>query len=172
MTDDPRADLVRRIEVIRDRWHQLVADVGKERMELPGAMGDWTFKDVAAHITAWRRKTIGRLEAAGQGEPPPPTPWAAEFGEEETDPVNAWIYERTKDDQLGAVLAEAAATYDGFIAAVRALPVEDAARERASWDESQVEDGHPYGHLGEHERGVREWLVAMDRDARERPAES
>jgi len=28
MTDDPRADLVDRIEQIRDRWRRLVADVG------------------------------------------------------------------------------------------------------------------------------------------------
>lgn len=164
MTDDPRVDLVGRIEVIRDRWHQLVADVGEGNMELPGAMGDWTFKDVASHLTTWRRKTIARLDAAGRGEPPPPTPWAAELGDEETDPVNAWIHEHTQDDPLPTVLDEAAATYDAFIAAVMGLPIEDAARERTEWDEAQVEDGHPYGHLGGHEPGVRQWLESLPGD--------
>jgi hypothetical protein len=166
MPDDPRTDLVGRIEAIRARWHQLVADVGEDRMELPGAMGEWTFKDLASHMTAWRRKTVGRLQATARGEPPPPTPWAAELGEEETDPVNAWIHDRTKDDPLPAVLSEAASTYDAMIAAVRAMPVEDAARERAAWDEAEVEDGHPYGHLGEHETGVRRWLEALPGDRR------
>lgn len=166
MAEDPRADLAGRIELIRDRWHQLVADVGEERMELPGAMGDWTFKDLASHLTAWRRKTIGRLEATARGEAAPPTPWAAELGEEETDPVNACIHERTKDDPRSKVIAEAAATYAAFLAAVRGLPVEAAARERAAWDEAQVEDGHPYGHLGEHERSVRQWLEALPGDRR------
>ena len=51
-------------------------------LEQPGAMGDWTFKDVAAHLTAWRRRTVVRLEAAarGEAEPPPrgrPTWWTA-----------------------------------------------------------------------------------------------
>ncbi len=166
MADDPRADLAGRIETIRGRWHQLVADVGEERMELPGAMGDWTFKDLASHITAWRRKTIGRLEAAGRGEPPPPTPWAAGLGEEETDPVNAWIHERTKDDPLGAVLSEAASAYDALIAVVGGLPVEVAAREHEAWDEAAIEDRHPFGHLGEHEPGVRQWLAALVGDRR------
>jgi hypothetical protein len=143
-----------------------VADVGEERMELPGAMGDWTFKDLASHMTAWRRKTIGRLEAAARGGPPPPMPWAAELGEEETDPVNAWIHDRTKDNPLPDVLSEADSTYDTMIAAVRAMPVDDATRERAAWDEAQVEDGHPYGHLGAHESSVRRWLEALPSDRR------
>ena len=63
MPDDPRADLVRRVEDARARWGALAIDVGVDRMERPGAMGDWTFKDVASHITAWRRRTI----AAGRG---------------------------------------------------------------------------------------------------------
>jgi hypothetical protein len=46
------------------------------------------------------------------------------------------------------------------------MPVEDAVRERASWVEAQVEDGHPFGHLGEHETGVRRWLEALPGDRR------
>ena len=165
MADDPRAALVGRIEAIRDRWRELVTNVGEDRMELPGAMGDWTFKDVASHLTAWRRRTIGRLEAAARGEPAPPTPWAAELGDEEDDPINAWIHERTKDDALPAVLAEADGTYAAFLAAVRALPAEAVASELESWVEAEAEDGHPYGHLGDHEGDVRRWLAALERDA-------
>lgn len=162
MADDPRVELVERIQAIRARWRQLVADVGEDRMELPGPMGDWTFKDLASHLTAWRRRTVGRLEAVGRGEPPPPTPWAAELGDEEDDPINAWIHERTKDDPLPAVLAEADGTYDAFLAAVRALSSDAAAHELQSYLAAEVEDGHPYGHLGGHEADVRRWLVALE----------
>jgi hypothetical protein len=138
-----------------------VTDVGDDRMELPGPMGDWTFKDLASHLTAWRRRAIGRLEAVGRGDPPPPTPWAAELGEEETDAINAWIYERTKDDQLPAVLAEADAAYEPVLAAIRALPPAAASAELESYVEAEAEDGHPYGHVGEHEGDVRRWLGAL-----------
>jgi hypothetical protein len=162
MADDPRGDFVDRIEAIRERWHRLVADVGVERMELPGAMGDWSFKDVASHLTAWRRRTIDRLEAAGRGDPPPPAPWPAELGKGEDDPINAWIHERTKDRLLSDVLAEADATYDAFIAAVLALPPKDATDpERFDWLEGEaLVDADFSGHLAEHEPDVRRWLAS------------
>ena len=162
MTDDPRADLVARIETIRDRWHRLIADVGEDRMELPGAMGDWTFKDVASHLGAWRARGADRLAALGRGDPPPPAPWPAEFGDDEDDAINGWIHEETKDHPLAAALADTEASYDAFVAAIRAMPLDAATREAAQWAEAEIEDGHPYGHLGEHEPDVRRWLAGLD----------
>ena len=42
MANDPRADLVDRIEAMRERWRRLVTDVGEERMALRVALPqDW-----------------------------------------------------------------------------------------------------------------------------------
>src|SRR3954463_1532645 len=114
MTDEARREqVIAGIEAVRQRWRALVADVGPNRLEQPGAMGDWTFKDVAAHLTAWRRRTVARLEAAARGEPEPPAPWSAELpGDAEDDPINDWIHERTKDRPAAELLAEADAVYD------------------------------------------------------------
>jgi hypothetical protein len=163
MADDPRAEYVQRIEAVRARWRGLVAEVGDDRMELPGPMGEWFFKDLASHLTAWRRRTIARLHAAARGEAPPPPPWEADLGSSdiEDDPINDWIHERTKDRPLAEVLAEADATYDDFIAAVRALQPEDLTDPRRfDWLEGAafVEYG-PGGHLDEHEPGIRRWLA-------------
>ena len=165
-TDDPRADLVERAKAIRDRWQRLVADVGEERMQLPGPMGEWTFKDLASHLSAWRRRTIGRVVGAGRGVSPPPNPWPDELvvGEDEDDPINAWIYEQTRDLPLGDVLAESEASWDALIAGIEALPMDAAAQQHTAWLEAAAEDGHPWGHLGEHEPSVRRWLEAARQD--------
>jgi len=113
--DDPRADLVERAKAIRDRWRRLAADVGEERMELPGPMGEWSFKDLASHLSAWRRRTIGRVLAAGRGVPPPPNPWPTDLGEDEDDLINAWIHEQTRDHPLEDVLATAQMTAGDFV---------------------------------------------------------
>jgi hypothetical protein len=170
MADDPRADFVKRIEAIRERWRRLVADVGEDRMELPGAMGDWSFKDVALHLSAWRRRTIDRLEAAGRGDPPPSAPWPAELGEDEDDPINAWIHEQTKDRPLSDVLAEADATYDAFISAILGLPLKDATDpERFDWLEGEaLVDADFSGHLAGHEPDVRRWLASVPQGSGER----
>jgi hypothetical protein len=162
MTDEERrARQVERIRAIQDRWRRLVADVGPDRLEQPGAMGDWTFKDVAAHLTAWRRRTVRRLEAAARGEPEPPAAWPASLGESEDDVINAWIHQRTKDRPAAELLAEADAVYDDFVAAIEALPIETATDpERFDWMEGEsIVDGDFSGHLDEHEPGVRAWLA-------------
>jgi hypothetical protein len=155
-----RQALIERIEGVRRRWQTLVAAVGKDRIEQPGAMGDWTFKDLAAHITSWRRRTVNRLEAAGRGEPEPPNPWPAELGEDEDDAINAWIHDRTKDRPATELLAESDAIYDEMIAAVRALPIEAVTSpDRFPWLGGPLADADFGGHLDEHEPSVRAWLA-------------
>ena len=70
-----KADYLARIEEEREHWQRLVAKIDQTWMEEPGPMGDWNFKDLAAHITGWRERTIARFEAAGRGEEVPPPPW-------------------------------------------------------------------------------------------------
>jgi hypothetical protein len=158
-----RRALIARVEALRGRWRQLVADVGPDRAELPGPMGDWTFKDVATHLTAWRRRTIDRLEAARRGDPEPRLRWPAELGEDEDDPINAWIHERTTSRALPDVLAEADRTYGDFIAAIEALPLRDAIDPgRFPWlDRLALVDSDFGDHLAEHEPDVRGWLATL-----------
>lgn len=161
MSEADRTRLIEHLAAVRERWRRLVADVPPERMEQPGAMGDWTFKDVAAHLTGWRRRTVLRLQAATRGEPPPPNPWPADLGDQEDDTINAWMHEQTKDLPLQRVLADADGIYDEFTAAVRALPADLLADpERFDWMEGvALADGDFSGHLDEHEPDVRAWLA-------------
>ena len=163
MNDESQREAVLEgIANVRERWRRLVADVGPDRVEEPGAMGDWTFKDVAAHVTAWRRRTVNRLEAAVRGAPEPPAPWPAELGEDEDDSINAWIHDQTKDRPANEMLREADAIYDEFIAAIKALPA-DAIRdpERFPWlGGTALADADFGGHLDSHEPDVRRWLAA------------
>jgi len=161
MSDDARNRLIAHIRGAQERWRTLVADVGAERMEKPGAMGEWTFKDVAIHLTTWRLRTIGLLQAAARGEPRPPNPWPAELGEEEDNTINAWIHEQTADRPVADVLADADGVYDDFVAAVEALPSNLLTDPNAfEWMEGvALADGDFTGHLDEHEPGVRGWLA-------------
>jgi hypothetical protein len=47
---DPRAAVLAHIDSERTIWRELVAEVGEDRMDEPGPMGDWTFKDLASHL--------------------------------------------------------------------------------------------------------------------------
>jgi hypothetical protein len=93
----------------RDRWEALLARYDEKELTERKLPGGWSLKDVIAHLTGWQRRTVRRLEAGLEdGDPGPPEwPEAIDEGTEEgTDQVNAWLYARTRDLPLEAVLAE------------------------------------------------------------------
>jgi hypothetical protein len=42
----------------RERWNALVAQVGPDRMEVAGVEGDWSVKDLIAHLTWYERAVV------------------------------------------------------------------------------------------------------------------
>lgn len=150
--------LLARIDNEREQWQRLVAEVGTARMEEPGPMGEWTFKDLAAHLTGWRERTLARLEASPGQEPQ--LPWPEELtGDEE---INVWLHERDHDRPLDDILLEADNSHERLASAIRALPEEDLITPgRYPWlGDETLADADFFGHLHEeHEPDVRRWLA-------------
>ena len=135
-------------------------------------MGEWTFKDLADHLTAWRERTIQRLEAAAHGQPEPPLPWPAEFDEdsdEGLEAINDWFYQRSQDKLLGEVLDESRESYARLAEVVQRLP-EEALVQRGYFDWAdgaslgeEILNGGYFDHLhGEHEDDIRSWLAERE----------
>jgi len=165
MTETPsKRVLLERIEREREFWDGLVAEIGEEHMLEPGATGDWTFKDVVAHLNGWRSKTLVRLDAAWHSQTPEAPPWPANLSEDDdTDEINAWIQQASRDKSLQEVLGEYQRSFQHMHDAVTALSDRDLFEPgRYTWL-----DGHSlatvisdsFGHLHEeHEPVLRAWL--------------
>src|SRR3712207_9051846 len=91
-TAPSKGQVLQAIERERDAWETLLVEVGESRMLEPGAMGEWTFKDLVAHITGWRARSLRRLEAAANGQPEPDPVWPANRVSD--DEINDWIQDR------------------------------------------------------------------------------
>lgn len=171
-TSVTKGEVVAAINRERDRWEALLAEVGEDRMLEPGPMGEWTFKDLADHLTAWRERGLRRLEAAAHGQPEPPPPWPAELDEDDkVDDINAWFREQGQDKLLGQVLDESRESYARLAEVVQRLPDEALTDPTYfAWTDGQalgaeIINGGFFGHLyDEHEEDLRRWLA-------ERPAE-
>lgn len=129
-TTPTKDDLLAALAVERRYWDALVATVERAGlMDRPGANnGPWTFREMAAHLNAWRGWTVARLEAAHRGAGPPTHPWPAGLDEETeagVDAINAWFAARDKDRPATEVLAETATQFDALAAAVAATPTND-----------------------------------------------
>ncbi len=121
---------------MRAETERLIAEAGPDRMDLPGAMGDWTIRDAVAHLTAWRWWSVARMEGAVRDAEPTP-PWGGDLREEDEadiDRINQLFYEAARDQSLAEVLHDSRATFDRLEAALLALPEADLfAAERYPW---------------------------------------
>jgi hypothetical protein len=124
-------------------------------------MGEWTFKDLAAHLLGWRERAIDRLEAAAEGRQEPPPRWPADM--EDDDLINDWVQASQRDRSTQDVLDDVDRSYVRLAAAVAALP-EDVVRDPGAFEwlggESLAETDL-FGHLhDEHLPSIRAWLAA------------
>jgi hypothetical protein len=164
MTPGAKADALVRIEAERQYWRDLVAEVGEDRMEEPGPMGEWSFKDLASHLLAWRQRTIARLEAAAAGQSEPAPAWPADLTED--DEINEWFRERDKGKDVREVLDDVDRSYERIERAISALS-DDVVTDRDAFrwlGGESLAEASLFSHLHEeHEPAIRTWLTTRSR---------
>jgi hypothetical protein len=72
----------------------------EEQLQLPGAAGEWSVKDILAHITAWEVDLLTNLGKARRGQKPGKVKWT----EAEIDAQNAKWQADYRDRPLERVL--------------------------------------------------------------------
>ncbi len=160
-----KGEVLEAIERERATWETLLAEVGEARMLEPGPMGEWSFKDLVAHLTGWRARSLRRLEAAANGQPEPAPVWPADLSTD--DEINAWIHEVNRDRLLGEVIGESRESYARLAEIVQMLP-DEALTDPGyfPWLEGAalgpaITNGEFFSHYyEEHEPTVRRWLAA------------
>ena len=149
------------------QWEALLGDIGEDHMTQPDVAGEWSIKDIVAHITGWRRRTVKRLQAALRHEPTPPTPWPAQL--QTDDEINAWIYDANCDRSLADVLRDSREVFQQLVETLDAFPeaeLRDPAR--FPWIEAEafpLTGAVFFGHFhDEHEADMRAWLERIRRE--------
>ena len=146
------------------QWEALLNQIGEARMDQPGAAADWSIKDIMAHLTGWRRRTVARLQAAQRGEGEPPSYWPAHLqADVDLDAINAWIYESNHERPVREVLDESHDVFQQMFAAIESLPdqgLSDPAQ-HLPWLEAQsIKPSDFFAHFHEeHEQDMRAWLA-------------
>jgi hypothetical protein len=148
------------------QWETFLDQVGPARMDQPGVNGDWSVKDIVAHLTGWNRSLVARLQAAGRSQPEPPQPWPVHLQTE--DEINAWIYKSNKERSVREVLDESHQVFQQLLAAIEGLPdevlIEEVQVDRAYYlvwlGDERFPAGEFFDHFhDDHEPDVRAWLA-------------
>jgi hypothetical protein len=117
---DNKQALLERIATERRQLEKNLAALDIEEMVIPGVIGEWSVKDILAHLLDWEQRFLGWYEAGRRGEVPAiPAPG---IGWRELDRLNQEIYEKYQDWPLTHVLAAFQESYQQVLAAVQAMP--------------------------------------------------
>ena len=146
----------------QEQWDALLAQIGEERMDQPGVAGEWSIKDIVAHLTGWRRRTVARLHAALRGDPEPPPPWPPDL--QTDDAINAWIYTTNHDRSVPDVLADSRQVFQQLVEAIDAFSepelVDVLATRFGGREGEPVTAAAFFAHFHEeHEPDMRAWLA-------------
>ncbi len=161
-----KSELLNWLQEEYQQWETLLKQIGPARMDQPGVNGDWSFKDMVAHLYyGWQPRLIARIQAAQRGEPEPPPPWPAHL--QTDDEINAWIYESNRERSVREVLDESHQVFQQLLTVIEGLP--DDVQIESEWhlvwlNGQRFPVGEFFDHFhDDHEPDVRAWLARVEK---------
>ena len=164
MRDEPLtvSEMADLIEETHESWMQLLESAPTDQWEEPGVSGDWSLKDITAHI-AWHEDQMARVIEARALV-------GSDWWNLPTDERNANIYAATKDAPLESVIANARAAHEELVCRIRELSDSDLnetghfAGMPDDWLFGEILAQNTFEHYGDHAATVARWLA--DREHR------
>jgi len=154
------AQLLEVMRTARSDWETLLGDVGEARLTEPGVEGDWSIKDIVAHITYYESWVVDCLTAIQHGGPLP----QSEFKGLSMDERNAIIYVRNRGRPLADVLRDSQTSFNQSTSLVQKLHDKDLYDPEftrpygVEWTLHDLVEGDTYEHYRDHTASVRAWL--------------
>jgi hypothetical protein len=111
------------IQTERRRLEKNLADLTAEDMVAKGVIGDWSVKDILAHLVNWEQRFLNWYQAGLRGEipqtPAPGMTWR------DLDQLNQMIYLEHKEQTLESVMADFKDSYQQILQTMSEISEED-----------------------------------------------
>jgi len=130
------------------RLDALLAAISDEQFTQEAAVGEWSVKDMLAHITFWEQRLIAYLNGAHESLIQP-----GEDEQEGIDRINAGVLVANRDRPLADVRESFASSYQQTLALVESLGDDTLAHEELYG----LIAGDTFGHYREHIKMLEDW---------------
>jgi len=155
--------ILQSIQTERRRLESNLASLSNEEMTEPGVIGDWSVKDILAHLVDWEQRFLGWYQAGLHGEvpetPAPGLTW------NDLDKLNQMIFDKHKDQPINEVKADFQTSYQQILQTVREIPEEEIFPVgRFAWTEKSNLAAYILANTANHyhyrwaKTGIRKWL--------------
>jgi uncharacterized protein (TIGR03083 family) len=155
-----REELLARLEREKGRLDTVLDRLNSDQVAVPGAIGDWSVKELLAHLIAHEQRALREVAYALRGE-------RLEIDHSANDAFNEEAVAVYRDQPYAAVREAWEASYQVVVSAVAALPEAafDPAGEVAATLDDSIDGAlgnNTYGHYAEHRREVEAWLASLE----------
>ena len=145
-----RQQLLGRVE---KAWAELKASyvgLADAQMVEPGVVGDWSVKDILAHVTTWDEEALKSLPMILEGRKPPK--YSVLYGG--IDAFNAQQSERKHGLPLADILRQSETTHGRLVSFLEGVAEEQFTRDTPFRHRLRLDT---YSHYPLHARMIREW---------------
>ncbi|MFX0094390.1 MAG: DinB family protein [Candidatus Hodarchaeota archaeon] len=158
--------LINHLQAERSRIESMLAELTHEQMEKPGVQGDWSVKDIIAHLIVWERRGIEWIKSAVQNqEPEVPLPRSGL----DMAALNMKTYEENQNRPIEDILSEFHETFSYLMKQVQILDEEQLNKTvQAKWTgNTLVPVKHMiawrFVHYQSHGRHIQTWFDTIKR---------
>ncbi|HYH13353.1 MAG TPA: maleylpyruvate isomerase N-terminal domain-containing protein [Thermomicrobiales bacterium] len=144
------ARLIEKVETAWAEFHASYDGLADEELLIPGVCGEWSVRDLVAHVTWWDEEALNHLPTVLEGESPPR--YSMLYGG--IDAFNAMKTEEKRGLSLEEVRCEADETHRRLLAYLRGIPVERLKGNSRFTHRLRLDT---YGHYPIHTDDIRRW---------------
>ena len=149
--------LTETIQLTWTAWEAMIGQVEEEQLVSPGVAGDWSLKDIIAHITWHEKEMVGLVEAHALV--------GSDLWNLPTDERNTAIYTEVRDLPLEQVLAKSAQVHQQLLEALPSISDADLTDPTGfpnmppEWQPWLIIAQNTYQHYQDHIKDVERWLA-------------
>jgi hypothetical protein len=118
-----KAELLESIRSCRQQLENKYAKLTPEQMVWPGSMGNWSVKDILAHLVDWEQRFISWYQTGLRGEVPETPAPGLHWGE--LPKLNQIGYENHRHETLDEVMTQFVASHNKILELVGGMSEEE-----------------------------------------------
>jgi hypothetical protein len=147
--ENPIEKLLKRLDTAWTALHDSYADMPDAHLTEPGVTGDWSVKDILAHVTTWEEEALKHLPLIIAGGRPPRY---VTYGG--IDAFNAQMTEQKRGLPLAEIRTQLDETHRRLVDFIQSAPADQFARESRTRRRLRLDT---YRHYPEHTVAIRKW---------------
>jgi hypothetical protein len=148
-----RQQLLQRLDKAWAAFQASYAGLTDSQMTEPGVTGDWSVKDILAHVTTWEEEALKSLPLILQGVRPPR--YSVLYGG--IDAFNAQMATQKQDLSLADIRQQLDETHGRLVAYVQNAPEDQFTRETRFRRRLRLDT---YSHYPIHTQAIHQWRAA------------